>query len=217
MHPAAVHDPRIAEESEPTERSPDFAALFPPSGHDVQQLTARTAALLHDVLRYLGDVGRDRVAVLGDRAVREDDDDLFTALPEFTWRQAEPWRRDFVAGFDRLATRLAEGRVPLPATPAEEFALWLAIVQAALLIAVEPELVLRTVEDTPADDGDFDWRWCHTRLFRHSYVPLLSQAEFEDLHDPEHEANRRLHIGDYRAENWFRSFDGSPTVSSGDR
>jgi hypothetical protein len=60
------------------------------------------------------------------------------------------WRRRFVAGFDRLAARLAEGRAPLPATPAEEFALWLAIVQAALLIAVEPELVLRTVDGTPA-------------------------------------------------------------------
>lgn len=216
MHRAAVQEPRT---TGGREESPDFAALFPPlpqSGRDAR-LTARTAALLHDVLRYLGEVGRARSADLGDRAVCEADDDLFTALPEFTWRQDEAWRRRFVTAFDRLAERLAQGRAPLPATPAEEFALWLAIVQAALLIAVEPELVLRTVEDTPPDEGDFDWRWCHARLFRHGYVPLFAQVEFEGLEHPGHEVNRRLGIGDYRSGNWFRGFGEPPAVSSGMR
>jgi len=214
MHTAAVQEPCCGTEG--SRESPDFAALFPPPGR-AERLTARTAALLHDVLRYLGEAGRARLAVLGGRVVCEADDDLFTALPEFTWRQDEAWRRRFVAGFDRLAVRLAQGRAPLPATPAEEFALWLAIMQAAVLMAVETELVLRTVEDTPPDDGDFDWRWCHARLFRHSYVPLFSQIEFEGLEDPGHEANRRLHIGDYRPDSWFQGFDEPPTVSSGDR
>jgi hypothetical protein len=196
MYTAAVHD------LETTEESPEFAAL-----------TARTAALLHDVLCYLGDVGRARVAALGDRAVYEADDDLFTALPEFTWRQGQAWRRRFVAGFDRLAARLAEGRAPLPTTPAEEFALWLGIVQGALLIAGEPELVLRTVDGIPPHEGDFDWRWCYARLFRHPYVPLLAQAEFDGLQDPGHEANRRLSIGDYRPGGWFLGFDEPATVN----
>ena len=213
MHTATVQDLRI------TDESPDFAALFPPSDRSDRdaRLTARTAALLHDVSRYLGDVGRARLAALGDRAVREEDDDLFTALPEFTWQQGQAWRRRFLAGFDRLAAGLAEGRAPLPATPAEEFALWLAIMQAALLIDAEPELVLRTVDRMPADEGDFDWRWCHARLFRHSYVPLFAQAEFQGLEDPGHEANRRLRIGDYRPGSWFLGFDEAPTVSSGSR
>lgn len=215
MHTAAVH---VVEthDFETTDESPDYAALFPPSERDAR-LTARTAALLHDVLRYLGDVGRARLAALGDRVVREEDDDLFTALPEFTWQQGQAWRRRFVTGFDRLAARLAEGRAPLPSTPAEEFALWLAIVQAALLIAAEPELVLRTVDDTPPHEGDFDWQWCHARLFRHSYIPLLCQTEFEGLQDPEHEANRRLRIGDYRPGNWFLGFDELAAVVSGNR
>ena len=204
MHPAAVRDPCTTEESE---QSPDFAALVPPPEHEAR-LTARTAALLHDVLRYLGEVGRARVAVLGERAVCEADDDLFTALPEFTWPQGQSWRRWFVSGFDRLAARLAQGRAPLPATPAEEFALWLAITQAALLVAVQPELVLRTVHDTPPNQGDFDWQWCQARLFRHGYVPLFSHAEFEGLQDPANDANRRLGIGDYRPESWFQGFDG---------
>ena len=202
MHPAAVQELCC---TEGFEQAPDFAALFPPPGR-ADRLTARTAALLHDVLRYLAEVGRSRLAVLGEQAVCEEDYDLFTALPEFTWQQGEAWRRRFVAGFDRLADRLARGRAPLPATPAEEFALWLAIIQAALLIAVEPELVLRTVEDTPPDEGDFDWRWCHARLFRHGYVPLFSRIEFEGLEDPGHEANRRLRIGDYRPDSWFQGF-----------
>jgi hypothetical protein len=215
MHTAAVHDVET-HDLETTDESPDFAALFPPSDRDAR-LTARTAALLHEVLRYLGDVGRARLAALGDRAVCEGDDDLFTALPEFTWQQRQPWRRRFVAGFDRLAARLAEGRAPLPSTPAEEFALWLAIVQAALLIAVEPELVLRTVDDTPPDEADFDWQWCHARLFRHGYIPLLCQTEFEGLQHPGHEANRRLRIGDYRPGSWFLGFDEPAAVSSGNR
>ena len=206
MHTAAVQDAAM------TEEPPDFAALFPPPGRDARP-TARTAALLHDVLRYLGDVGRARVAVLGDRAVSEADDDLFTALPAFTWQQGHVWRRRFVAGFDRLAARLAEGRAPLPATPAEEFALWLGIVQGALLIAVEPELVLRTVDGMAPDEGDFDWRWCYARLFRHAYVPLLARAEFAGLQDPAHEANRRLRIGDYRPGSWFLGFDEPATVN----
>ena len=206
MHTAAVQDPLgTAEESE---RSPDFAALFPPSECEAG-ITPRTAALLHDVLRYLGEVGRARVTVLGDRAVCEADDDLFTALPEFTWRQRESWRHRFVDGFDRLAARLAEGRAPFPKTPAEEFALWLTIVQAALLIAVQPELVMQTVHGTPADGGDFDWQWCQAYLFRHGYVPVFSHAEFAGLEEPGHEANRRLRIGDYRAGSWFRTFESS--------
>jgi hypothetical protein len=217
MQPAAVHDLETHDleraDLDTTEESPDFAALFPPSDRDVR-LTARTAALLHDVLRYLGDVGRARLVALGDRAVCEGDDDLFTALPEFTWEQGQAWRRRFVAGFDRLAARLAEGRAPLPSTPAEEFALWLAIVQAALLIAVSPELVLRTVDDTPADEGDFDWQWCHARLFRHGYIPLLCQVEFEGLQHPEHEANRQLRIGDYRPDSWFLGFGKAVTGTS---
>jgi hypothetical protein len=183
---------------------------------DSPDFTARTAALLHDVLRYLGDVGRARVAILGDRAVCEADDDLFTALPEFTWRQEQCWRRRFVACFDRLAARLAQGRAPLPDTPAEEFALRLAIMQAALLIDVQPELVRRTVYDTPPDEGDFDWQWCQARLFRHGYLPLFSRAEFAGLEDPGNAANRRLRIGDYRPGSWFRGFDESPVVPSGD-
>jgi hypothetical protein len=208
MHPAAVrvHDPAT------TEQPPDFAALFPPPGRDAR-LTARTAALLHDVLRYLGEVGRARAAALGDRAVREADDDLFTALPEFTWRQGRVWRARFVAGFDRLAAQLAEGRAPLPATPAQEFALWLGLLQSALLIALEPELVLRTVRAAPPDEADFDWRWCHARLFRHPYLPLFARAEFDGLQDPAHEANRRLRIGDYRPVSWFQGFDGPGTVN----
>jgi hypothetical protein len=216
MHPAAVHDPRTTEESEAPEqpdRSPGFAAQFPPSGRDARGITARTAALLHDVLRYLGEVGRARIAFLGDRAVYAADEDLFTALPDFTWQQGEAWRHQFVAGFDRLAERLAQGRAPLPATPAEEFALWLAITQAALLIEVQPELVLRTVDGTPPDGGDFDWQWCQARLFRHGYVPLFSHVEFAGLENPEHAANRWLGIGDYRPERWFRGFD----EASGDR
>ena len=210
MHSAAVQDLRV------TERAPDFAALFPPSQSEAA-LTPRTAALLHDVLRYLGEVGHARSTALGDRAVCEADDDLFTALPEFTWWQGEKWRSRFVAGFDHLATRLAQGRTPLPATPAEEFALWLAIVQAALLLDQQPDLVLRTVDATPPADGDFDWRWCQARLFRHGYVPLLAQAEFEGLEDPEHEVNRQLGIGDYRPGSWFRGFGEPAAVSSGNR
>ena len=213
MHPAAVRDPCTTEESE---QSPDFAALFPPPEHEAR-LTARTAALLHDVLRYLGEVGRARVAVLGERAVCEADDDLFTALPEFTWPQGQSWRRWFVSGFDRLAARLAQGRAPLPATPAEEFALWLAITQAALLIDVQPELVLRTVDGIRPDEGDFDWQWCQARLFRHGYVPLFAHAEFAGLEHPEHPANRWLGIGDYRPESWFRGFDEPAAVASADR
>ena len=190
MHTAAVRDLRMTEGSEREAR-----------------ITARTAALLYDVLRYLGDVGRARVAVLGDRAVCEADDDLFTALPEFTWRQGRSWRDRFVACFDRLAERLAQGRAPLPETPAEEFALRLAILQAALLIAVQPELVRRTVYDTPSDEGDFDWQWCRARLFRHGYLPLFSDAGFAGLEDPGDQANRRLRIGDYRPDSWFQGFE----------
>jgi hypothetical protein len=199
------------------EQAPDFAALFPPSEDIEAGLTPRTAVLLHDVLRYLSEVGRARASIVGERAVCEADDDLFTALPEFTWRQGQSWRCRFVDGFDRLAARLAQGRAPLPSTPAEEYALWLAITQAALLIAVQPELVLRTVHDTPSDEGDFDWQWCQVRLFRHGYVPLLTHAEFAGLEDPGNEANRWLGIGDYRPINWFLGFDESAAVSSGDR
>lgn len=190
MHTAAVQDLRMTEGSEREAR-----------------ITARTAALLYDVLRYLGDVGRVRVAALGERAVCEADDDLFTALPEFTWTQGRSWRHRFVACFDRLAARLAQGRAPLPDTPAEEFALRLAILQAALLMAVQPELVQRTVYDTPLDEGDFDWQWCQARLFRHGYLPLFSDAEFAGLEDPGNEANRRLRIGDYRPDSWFLGFE----------
>jgi hypothetical protein len=213
MRAAAVHDSPTTGTRVESEQSPDFAALFPPS-LCAAGITARTAALLHDVLRYLGEAGRARAAALGDRAVCEADDDLFTALPEFTWGQPESWRRRFAAGFDRLADRLVEGRAPFPETPAEEFALWLAIAQAALLIAVQPELVMQAVHGTPADGGDFDWQWCQAYLFRHGYVPLLHHAEFAGLEEPGHEANRRLCIGDYRADSWFRAFDDHPATSS---
>ena len=210
MRTTTVHHARASE------GHPDFPALFPPSEHGAH-ITARTAALLHDVLRYLGESGRARLAQLGDRAVREADDDLFTALPEFTWHQPAWWRRRFVAVFDRLATRLGEGRTPLPATPAEEFALWLAFVQAELLITRQPELVRRVVGGIPPHDNDFDWPRCHARLFRHGYVPLLFQAEFDGLEDPGHEVNRRLHIGDYRPAAWFGASGESSATFITDR
>ncbi len=194
----------------------DFAALFPPSrGRD--QLTARTARLLHDVLRYLGETGRVRLAHLGGRPVREEDDDLFTALPEFTWRQSAHWRRRFIEVFDALADQLAQGRAPMPGSPAEEFGLWLAIVQAELLITVQPEIVERAVDGLAAEDGDFDWPRCHARLFRHAYVPLLFLAEFDGMQDPLHEANQRLRIGDYRPVNWFTVFAEAVPAGAGMR
>jgi len=183
----------------------DFAALFPASQHGAQ-LTARTARLLHDVLRYLGEVGHVRLAQLGARPVREQDEDLFTALPAFTWHQSVHWRRRFVAVFDEIAEQLAQGRTPMPGTPAEEFALWLAIVQAELLITMQSDVVERAVAGIAPEPEDFDWPRCHARLFRHTYVPLLFLAEFEGMQDPGHEANRRLRIGDYRPASWFREF-----------
>lgn len=187
------------------DESLDFAALFPPSrrGGD---LTARTARLLHDVLRFLGEVGRARLAVLGGRPVREEDEDLFTALPEFTWYESEGWRRRFVEVFDTLADQLAQGRTPVPASAAQEFALWLAIVQAELLITMQPDLVGTVVHGITAEPDDFDWPHCRARLFRHAYVPVLFLAEFDGMQDPAHEANRRLHIGDYRPSAWFTEF-----------
>jgi hypothetical protein len=171
------------------------------------QLTARTAALLQDVLRHLGELGRRRVMDLGGRGVREADDDLFTALPGFTWTQSEEWRRRFVAAFDALAERLARNDVPRPTNAAEEFALLLAMVQAELLVTAQPELVERVVDGVQPETEDFDWRHCHESLFRHGYVPLLFQAEFAGLEDPGNRINQHLDIGDYRPYNWFRPFD----------
>lgn len=183
----------------------DFALLFPTSQHGAH-LTARTARLLHDVLRYLGEVGHTRLAKLGDRPVREQDEDLFTALPEFTWHQSVHWRRRFIAVFDEIADQLAQGRTPMPGTPAEEFALWLAIVQAELLITMQPDVVEHAVGAIAPAHDDFDWPQCHARLFRHAYVPLLFLTEFAGMQDPGHEANKRLRIGDYRPAGWFREF-----------
>lgn len=199
--------------SQRTDEGLDFALLFPPSPHGAH-LTARTARLLHDVLRYLGEVGSARLEQLGARPVREEDEDLFTALPGFTWHQSVHWRRRFVAVFDEIADQLAQGHTPMPGTPAEEFALWLAIVQAELLITVQPELVERATAGLPPERGDFDWPHCHARLFRHAYVPLLFLAEFDGMQDPGHEANRRLRIGDYRPAGWFREFAAAAPTSS---
>jgi hypothetical protein len=195
---------------QPVDGQPGLSA---PAGrsadHDAApaRLTARTAALLQDVLRHLGERGRRRVTDLGGRAVSEADDDLFTALPGFTWTQPEEWRRRFVAAFDVLAERLARGEIPRPANAAEEFALVLAIVQAELLVTAQPELVERVVDGVAGETGDFDWRQCHESLFRHGYVPLLFQAEFAGLEDPGNQVNQYLDIGDYRPYNWFRPFD----------
>ena len=202
MPSATLPSPDVAEHHGP---GPDFAVLFPPSRHG-EHLSARTARLLHDVLRYLGETGHARLARLGGRPVREEDDDLFTALPEFTWSQSVHWRRRFVAVFDELADQLAQGRMPMPGSAAEEFALWLGIVQAELLITMQPEIVQRAVDGLASEDGDFDWTRCHARLFRHPYVPLLFLAEFDGMQDPLHEANRRLRIGDYRPSSWFTEF-----------
>jgi hypothetical protein len=198
--------------SAPAAEGQDFAVLFPPSPES-DHLTARTARLLHDVLRYLGAVGHARLAQLGARPVREEDDDLFTALPEFTWSQSVPWRRRFIEVFDAIADQLAQGRTPVPSTPAEEFALWLAIVQAELLLTLQPDLVHKAVDGIASEPGDFDWPRCHARLFRHAYVPLLFLAEFDGMQDPDHAANRRLRIGDYRPAGWFTEFAAAPVPS----
>ena len=201
MHQAALHDIRAAE------RTVDFAALFPPAEHGAE-ITARTAALLHDVLCYLGEVGRVRVELCGDRAVRDADEDLFTALPAFTWSEGRRWRGRFVAAFDTLAARIDRGEAPLPHTPAEEFAGWLAIVQSILLIDLQPDLVRRTVAEIPPDRADFDWARCRARLLRHACLPLFYRAEFTGLEDPGNAANLSLGLGDYRPASWFRSFGG---------
>ena len=192
-----------------TGRPPDFAALFPPR-RGTRTLTPRTAALLHDVLRYLGEVGRARIAALGTRAVNEGDDDLFTALPEFTWRQTAVWRARFVACFEHLAARLAAGRLPEPDTPGREFALWLALLQAELLHELQPDLVARAVAAVPPAPGDFDWPDCRRRLLRHGCLPLLLHREFAGLEDPRHRANRLLDLGDYRPDAWFAGFGATP-------
>jgi hypothetical protein len=200
MNTAAVYAPQ------PLDGQPALSTA-PAGPRTGAPLTARTAALLHDVLRHLGELGRRRVASLGGRAVSEADDDLFTALPAFTWTQPEAWRCRFVAAFDALADRMiGAGRAPEPATPAEEFALLLAIVQAELLLAEQPELVERAVQGVAPEAGDFDWRRCHESLFRHGYTPLLLQAEFAGLEDPGDPVNQHLDIGDYRPEGWFRPF-----------
>ncbi len=194
--------------AQPVDGQPGTGISGPAGGSAAPaQLTARTAVLLRDVLRHLDELGRGRVARLGDRAVREADDDLFTALPGFTWNQPGEWRRRFVEGFEALAARLDRSGVPRPASPAEEFALLLAIVQAELLVTSQPELVEHVVDGVAPTAGDFDWRRCHESLFRHGYVPLLFQAEFAGLEDPAHEVNQHLHIGDYRPDSWFRPFD----------
>ena len=201
MRQAALHDTRAAE------RTVDFAALFPQSERG-EGITARTAALLHDVLGYLGEVGRVRVELCGDRAVRDADEDLFTALPAFTWHQGRHWRGRFVAAFDTLAARIARGEVPLPRTPADEFAVWLAIAQSILLIDLQPDLVRRTAAEIPPDRADFDWARCRARLFRHDCLPLFYRAEFAGLEDPGNAANLSLGLGDYRPACWFRPFSG---------
>lgn len=172
-------------------------------------LTARTAALLHSVLLHLSETGRARLAVLGGRPVVADDDDLFTALPEFTWRQNAGWRGRFLHAFDQLAEDLAEGRAPRPRTPAQEVALLVAIVQAMLLLEADWAAVERATGALPPDEEDYDWPRCHACLFRHGYVPLLLEPEFRGLEDPGNEVNRRLRIGDYRAHTWFDSFTPS--------
>ncbi|MFD6425931.1 hypothetical protein [Streptomyces sp. NPDC060198] len=206
---------------------PDFASLFevdaphcadPECGEErcQWQLTARTAAALHEALRLLAGHALDHAEALGDRPLapggRGEGAGVFTRLPRVTFGVGAAWRRRFVRAVEDVASDLEHGWWPEPTCTAEELALHLAIEDARA--AEEPWAVPEGRGATglsggavpPAHRDDHDFDGCAEMFFQDTDVLMLYDAGLDGVEDPEDEANQRLGIGDLRPSAWFAPF-----------
>jgi hypothetical protein len=192
---------------------PDFGELFPLDeplfGADEGEwlLTARTARVLHERMRVLGDLARDEAAELGGEPVSPSwQGVVLNALPRVTWRQGRVWRERFAQCFGDLAGDLAGGEWPQPRCPGEEMALHLALAHAQAEVSEDPEFVEDLVEGLPASPLDYDWDGCRDVLFQDTDILMLFDDQLDGVEDPESEINQELRIGDYRPGAWFETF-----------
>ncbi|MFB8170325.1 hypothetical protein [Kitasatospora purpeofusca] len=202
---------------------PDFAALFPaeaphcedPECEDERclwRLTPRTADLLHTALSILADEAFDDADELGDGRLVPDEHEgswgVFPRLPKLTFATDLQWRRRFARAVDDLADDLEHGRWPRPTCTAEELALHLAIDDARDRADELGDDSDGTGDGThsalPTHRDDYDFDACTDMFFQDTDVLMLySGARFDGIEDPDGDANRRLGVGDLRAQAWF--------------
>lgn len=204
---------------------PDMAVLFPVKtcacgGQDLEceecdfQLTPRTADLLHTALSILADEAYEDADQLGDRALAAGqhggDWEVFTRLPQLTWRCGRDWRRNMARAFDNLAEDLEHGRWPQPTCTAEEMALHLALEEAPGHLDEVDDNEDHRHRQLPVHNDDYDWDACADVLFQDGDVVMLFNPAFDGIEDPDNDVNQAAGIGDLRPDAWFEPFHNVP-------
>ena len=195
---------------------PNFVELFPVCrcGSDGcldcggVQLTPRTAEAMYSAACLLADQAYDDVSAHGDDPVgRTGDWAVFDEFPRITWRQQGQWRRQAARAFDDLRDDLTAGEWPRPRCPAEEMAAHLMLRYADDGVADEWLSISKRSLAVPAHEDDLDWPLLRDVLFQDIDILCLFEEELDGIEDPETDLNRRMAMGDYRPEAWFKVFD----------
>ena len=182
---------------------PDFKSLYEPHLAHGASMTPRMAYCLWQSAVILADTWRFLF----------DDDLVEGCLPPIARQYASGhWLEQFIAGFDRLAERIAAGHGDtscLAVCTAEEMALH-EIIQAAEDF-VDDEIIdgdaLAALPDHGEDDEDFDLM--RDVLFEDHDVLMLFNARFEPyVNDP---ALGTTHL---HPQNWFKPFRDGVAPSS---
>ncbi|MFE7194392.1 hypothetical protein [Kitasatospora sp. NPDC057541] len=178
------------------------------------QLTPRTADLLYTALSLLADEAYEDAEELDDGCLVPDGHEgnwgVFPRLPKLTFAADLQWRRRFARAADDLADDLERGHWPRPTCTAEELALHLAIDDAgdsAAELGDDSDGTGRGTHSTlPTHRDDYDFGACTDMFFQDTDVLMLYGARFDGIEDPDGDANRRLGVGDLRAQAWFEPF-----------
>jgi hypothetical protein len=139
-------------------------------------LTARTARILHVLLRRGATQVYDDLHVLGDDAVGSVEAGELAVLPELptlTYAKDALWRRQMARAFDDLADDLAAGRTPYPRCTGEAVALWLALEWAPDYVRY---VATGTLAPDQAGEGDDNWEELREVMFR--------DTDFLELYNP---------------------------------
>lgn len=174
---------------------PDFETLYEPRLARGSSMTPRMAYYLWNAAEILGDTWRHLF----------EEDLVDDSLPPIARPYAHGrWLRKFIAGFDRLAERIATGEgesSSLALCTAEEMALH-EVINTAEDFAVDGVLDPEWIEDLPMhgqDDTDFELM--REILFEdHDVLMLYNPALAPLLNDPEFRSTI-LH-----PRNWFKPF-----------
>ncbi|MFD5435139.1 hypothetical protein ACFWJ4_23700 [Kitasatospora sp. NPDC127067] len=131
---------------------------------------------------------------------------MFPRLPKLTFATDLQWRRRFARAADDLAGDLAHGNWPQPTCTAEELALHLAIDDAGDSTDELDDTVADPHSTLPVHRDDYDFGACTDMFFQDTDVLMLYSSRFVGIEDPDGDANRRLGVGDLRAQFWFEPF-----------